>query len=176
MQARAIERLRDDQALFLASLMSLADFFAESLIGTIWSSSPWMTSVGTSIFCESSVQSVLRQSIIQATTRSDGHSSGSRQRGPARISKERAENFYGSLFCLQSRNRIGPPITLSQIFPTNILRWTRVGDSFRVVAGFSHVADASGSRRFAELCSATVDHLMVLRRKRVRSSKHHRRS
>ena len=39
-------------------LMSLADFFDESLIGTIWSSSPCMTSVGTSNFLRSSVKSV----------------------------------------------------------------------------------------------------------------------
>lgn len=38
--------------------MSLADFFAESLIGTIWSSSPCMISVGKSNFLRSSVKSV----------------------------------------------------------------------------------------------------------------------
>src|SRR5262249_15979944 len=38
--------------------MSLADFFAESLTRTIWSSSPCMTRVGMSNFLRSSVKSV----------------------------------------------------------------------------------------------------------------------
>src|SRR5262249_60571340 len=38
--------------------MSLADFLAESLTGTIWSSSPCSTSVGTSNFLRSAVKSV----------------------------------------------------------------------------------------------------------------------
>src|SRR5882724_7633579 len=44
--------------------MSLADFLAESFTGTIWSSSPCMTRVGTSIFLRSSVKSVSEKALM----------------------------------------------------------------------------------------------------------------
>src|SRR6266571_40424 len=44
--------------------MSLADFLAESLTGTIWSSSPCRTRVGTSNFWRSSVKSVSETRLV----------------------------------------------------------------------------------------------------------------
>src|SRR5882762_3972699 len=44
--------------------MSLADLFPEILIGTIWSSSPCMTSVGTSNFLRSSWKSVSENALM----------------------------------------------------------------------------------------------------------------
>src|SRR4029453_5959719 len=45
----------------VAFLISLEESMAEVPIGTIWSSSPCRTKVGTSIFCKSSVRSVSEQ-------------------------------------------------------------------------------------------------------------------
>jgi hypothetical protein len=60
---------------------------------------------------------------------------------------------------------IPEPSTLTQIFLIDILRWTRVGASFRVIASCCHVAEASGSRRFSPtLTSTTFDDLVALRR------------
>ena len=56
-QARIINFLRPP-------LMSRADFFAESLTGTSWSSSPCMTRVGTSNFLRSSVKSVSENALM----------------------------------------------------------------------------------------------------------------
>ena len=50
----------------MASLTSFEDFSAAAPIGTIWSSSPWMISVGTSIFFRSSVVSVSEKALTQS--------------------------------------------------------------------------------------------------------------
>jgi hypothetical protein len=39
---------------------------AEGSMGTIWSSSPWMIKVGTSIRCRSSVRSVSEKALMQS--------------------------------------------------------------------------------------------------------------
>ena len=49
---------------FHSPLISFADFFAESLTGTIWSSSPCMTRVGISNFLRSSVKSVSEKALM----------------------------------------------------------------------------------------------------------------
>src|SRR5471030_568770 len=49
----------------LAVCSSLDDSMAESAIGTIWSSSPWMTSAGTLIFFRSAVRSVSEKALTQ---------------------------------------------------------------------------------------------------------------
>src|SRR5262245_33957770 len=49
-------------------LTSLEESMAEAPIGTIWSSSPCMMSVGTSIFLRSSVQSVSENALMQSIT------------------------------------------------------------------------------------------------------------
>src|SRR4029453_19391608 len=46
-------------------LMIFEESSAESPIGTIWSSSPWSTRVGTSIFLRSSVRSVSEKALMQ---------------------------------------------------------------------------------------------------------------
>src|SRR4029077_10997276 len=51
--------------LSFAFLMIFAESRAESAIGTIWSSSPCRTSVGTSIFLRSSVRSVSENALMQ---------------------------------------------------------------------------------------------------------------
>jgi len=45
---------------------SLAAFSADAWIGTIWSSSPWMISVGTSIAWRSMVRSVSENALTQS--------------------------------------------------------------------------------------------------------------
>jgi hypothetical protein len=49
----------------LAFLTSFDDNIADAAIGTIWSSSPWMISVGTSNFLRSSVMSVSENALMQ---------------------------------------------------------------------------------------------------------------
>ena len=50
----------------VAPLRSCTERIAESAIGTIWSSSPWRTRVGTSIFFRSSVKSVSENALMQS--------------------------------------------------------------------------------------------------------------
>src|SRR5216684_918987 len=50
----------------VAPFTSLEESSAESAMGTIWSSSPWRTNVGTSNFFRSSVRSVSENALMQS--------------------------------------------------------------------------------------------------------------
>ena len=56
------------RAFSVAPFTSLTASRAEEAIGTIWSSSPWMMSVGTSIFRRSYVKSVSEKALTQSST------------------------------------------------------------------------------------------------------------